>query len=185
MKNPVGIGLWEHATIPRAALPLSGDREAIERLKEVADGKSLFARILKTGGKAYHSHHMNEAASTYLDYLQHEPISSSANIPAEVPMFSTVQTGRLQSAPESYWVSNLNSPVLFTQGVQCMLHEMPEIDMLIEIGPHSALKGPLRQICQAIDKSDIVYLPTLQRQEDDVSQMLRLAGNLWVHDAVD
>jgi acyl transferase domain-containing protein len=165
-----------------SSVTLSGDRAAIEKLKEAADSKEVFARVLKTGGRAYHSHHMTEAASKYLECLQNESITGEAVL-AKIPMFSTVQAKPIEETPDSYWVSNLNSPVLFNQGVQCMLKEMPEINLLIEVGPHAALNGPLRQICRDIGKPSMNYLPTLKRGANDSDQILQLVGNLWVQDA--
>lgn len=165
---------------------LSGDRESVERLKEFFDEKKIFARMLKTNGKAYHSHHMKDVAARYMEFLEKEP-SLISNALAKVPMFSTVRTEKLNYTegriPGSYWVDNLTNPVLFDQGVQSMLNEMPEINLLVEVGPHSALSGPIRQICQAINKKGVGYLPTLKRKEHDGDQMLRLAGSLWIRNA--
>lgn len=167
---------------------LSGDKEAIEKLKETFDEENVFARILRTGGKAYHSHHMKEAATRYQSYLQDESVVISATgLRPKVSMFSTVRTQVINAEwatiPDRYWADNLNSPVLFDQGVTHMLNKMPDISMLIEIGPHAALAGPLRQICQACNKSGISYVPTLKRKTHDVDQMLQLAGTLWAKNA--
>nr|APX43983.1 polyketide synthase [Pestalotiopsis microspora] len=165
---------------------LSGDRGAIEELKAAFDAQGIFARILQTGGKAYHSYHMREAASRYLEYLRGESVEETTRI-SKIPMFSTVQPDctsiRNERIPDSYWVSNLVSPVLFDQGIRRMLSDYPAINTLIEVGPHSTLSGPLRQICQAINKGSVAYLPTLMRKENDVAQLLRLAGNLWAQNS--
>lgn len=164
---------------------LSGDREAIEQLKQVFDNDKIFARIVKTGGKAYHSHHMKDAATKYEEYLQNETLPTVVKLPV-LPMFSTVRATRMgdhgEEVPNSYWVENLNSPVLFNQGVKAMLSEVPDINVLIEIGPHPALTGPLRQICQTMNNPCVSFLSTLKRKEHDGDQMLRLAGNLWAKD---
>ncbi|RYP74755.1 hypothetical protein DL771_002819 [Monosporascus sp. 5C6A] len=165
---------------------LSGDRKAIEELKEILDGKNIFARVLKTGGKAYHSHHMKAAAARYEAYLDAIPNTSASNT-LKIPMFSTVRSEYIidqgDSILNSYWVDNLVSPVLFRQGVQHMLSSMPQINTVIEVGPHTALAGPLRQIWQAANKGNMQYLPTLKRKEHDGEQVLRLAGKLWANDA--
>ncbi|KAI1780980.1 putative polyketide synthase [Hypoxylon cercidicola] len=165
---------------------LSGDKEAITKVKEVFDEEKIFARILKTGGKAYHSHHMKVVAARYESYLRDEPMVN-CNDRRRVPMYSTVRTeaidDRRDTVPDGYWVENLCCPVLFEQGVAYMLNQTPAIDMLIEIGPHPALEGPLRQICQAYSKSSIAYAPTLKRKAHDADQMLRLAGILWARNA--
>ncbi|RYP67427.1 hypothetical protein DL771_007258 [Monosporascus sp. 5C6A] len=164
---------------------LSGDREPLELLKDSFDSKQVFARMLKTGGKAYHSHHMKEAAARYLEYLRGEK-RTTGSLP-KATMFSTTESMQLPSPekdiPDSYWAANLNSPVLFHQGVQLMLREMPNINLFVEVGPHPALAGPLRQTLETINKQGIVYQPTLKRGELGGNQMLRLAGNLWARDS--
>ncbi|KAI1502975.1 putative polyketide synthase [Biscogniauxia marginata] len=148
---------------------LSGDRDALEELGEIFNGQKIFVRVLKTGGKAYHSHHMKEAAVRYDAYLRAESIANVGS-PSKIPMFSTVRAGLVidqgVSIPDSYWADNLNSPVLFNQSVQHMLEKSPHINTLIE----TAKKG------------NVIYLPTLKRKEDDCEQMLRLAGTLWASD---
>ncbi|KAJ8122080.1 hypothetical protein ONZ43_g1634 [Nemania bipapillata] len=163
---------------------ISGDRDAIERLKVILDSEGVFARVLRTGGKAYHSHHMS-AGAEYLNYLQTESRGNTTVVPKAV-MFSTVDAKKIDShtdvIEDAYWVNNLNSPVLFLEGMRLMLNEMPEINTTIEIGPHPALAGPLRQIFNEA-RMNITHLPTLDRTEHDVEQMLRLAGRLWTLDA--
>ncbi|KAI0183847.1 hypothetical protein EV127DRAFT_506215, partial [Xylaria flabelliformis] len=163
---------------------ISGDRDAIERLKVTLDDEGVFARVLRTGGKAYHSHHMH-AGTEYLKYLQAESRGSTTVMP-KASMFSTVEARKIDShtdtIEDAYWVNNLNSPVLFLEGMRLMLKDMPEINMIIEVGPHPALAGPLRQIFKEVSM-DITHLPTLERTEHDGEQMLRLAGKLWALDA--
>lgn len=165
---------------------LSGDSEAIEQLKTDLDRRKIFARVLRTGGKAYHSHHMQEAAAKYLQYLDQESVER-LNPLSKVPMFSTVTAMQMDShdrtIADSYWAENLTKPVLFKEGVQHMLSQMPETNLLIEVGPHTALAGPIRQICQATNKTSVVYLPTLERKKHDGEQMLALAGRLWARNA--
>ncbi|KAK8061768.1 polyketide synthase [Apiospora phragmitis] len=166
---------------------LSGDREAIERLKAHLDTKGVFARVLKTGGKAYHSHHMEEAAVIYNEFMKAEESHAGSWGAPVTRMFSTSQLGQVQDHVESithaYWVKNLRNPVLFDEAMKLMLQEIPEINTLIEVGPHSALSGPLKQICRTASREDVAYFPTLERKQDDVDQLLGLAGNLWASDA--
>lgn len=165
---------------------ISGDREAIEKLKETFDAKNIFARVLRTGGKAYHSHHMREAGLAYKEYLDQEPTIYQRSLP-KCPMYSTTQTEATTSVygiiPNSRWVKNLTGRVLFDEGVSQMLVNEPSVNTLIEIGPHSVLEGPLRQICQARNKSHMSYLPTLKRNGQGVDELLSLAGHLWAKGA--
>jgi NADPH:quinone reductase-like Zn-dependent oxidoreductase len=85
---------------------------------------------------------------------------------------------------EKYWSANLRSPVLFNQAVQIIAtnSQVPKIDLLIEIGPHSALSGPIRQIFTSNNFDKFAYLPTLLRGEDSAAQLLKLAGELFLRD---
>ncbi|KAI0153315.1 ketoacyl-synt-domain-containing protein [Xylariaceae sp. FL1272] len=164
-----------------ASTTLSGAREAIERLKEALDARKIFARLLNTGGKAYHCYKMQEAAVSYRAYLDSE-IGHDTNTPSTCPMFSTTKRMKLDGdsmIPNTYWIDNLMSPVLFDEGVATMLSSTSTINTLVEIGPHSALSGPLRQICQAASKTQIAYFPTLKRNSPDYDELLKLAGHLW------
>ena len=66
-------------------------------------------------------------------------------------MVSTVTNSILSEETvldETYWSAKLLNPVLFNQAVLTIAPapEFAEVDTLIEVGPHSALSGPIRQI---------------------------------------
>ncbi|KAI1322673.1 KR domain-containing protein [Xylariaceae sp. FL0255] len=167
-----------------ASTTISGDRECIESLLEEFQAQKVFARILKTGGKAYHSHQMKQFGLTYQD-LMHDAPDTIPVTRSPAPMFSTVNDCKIESSSEiekSYWVRNLQSPVRFHQGVSHMLSSMPQLNVLVEIGPHPALSGPLRQIIQEAKAPNIKILSTLKRDKHDVDEMLQLAGHPWVND---
>ncbi|RYO98546.1 hypothetical protein DL764_007053 [Monosporascus ibericus] len=109
---------------PPSSATLSGDSKVIEELKKILDGKNIFARVLKTGGKAYQSHHMKAAAARYEAYLHSIPNTSASNT-VKIPMVSTFRSEHIidqgKSIPNSYWVNNLVSPDLFQEGVQHLL----------------------------------------------------------------
>ncbi|EED18128.1 polyketide synthase, putative [Talaromyces stipitatus ATCC 10500] len=171
------------------SVTLSGDSPALELVKTRLDAESIFARIVKTGGKAYHSRHMEPVAAVYEELLrngrryvaQDEAISTSAK------MVSSVTNSIISSdtiIDETYWSANLRSPVLFNQAVQTMVTspDFEKVDMLVEIGPHSALSGPVKQIKAECKLEKLNYLPTLLRGEDCASQLLKLAGELFLRD---
>jgi acyl transferase domain-containing protein len=97
-----------------------------------------------------------------------------------VPLFSSVTSTTITEPPElnaSYWRRNLESPVLFSSAVKSILAKSKNRAFL-EIGPHSALSGPLQQIFRAVEtKGDLTYIPTLIRNESDShAQILSTAG---------
>lgn len=100
------------------------------------------------------------------------------------PMISTV-TGDIITDPSqlgpSYWRRNLESPVRFSKAVEMLLQKETEGSQLfIEVGPHSALSAPLRQIFQVAPRSTPVYIPTLTRNDDhQQSLLLATAGHVF------
>ncbi|KAJ5720443.1 Acyl transferase/acyl hydrolase/lysophospholipase [Penicillium malachiteum] len=161
---------------PRS-VTLSGETEAVEtaisRIK--TDHPGVLARLLRVD-KAYHSHHMAEIGSSYHALIQ----SISAKAP-QILFFSSVEDGKLirdASLGPDYWQKNLESPVLFRSAVLSLLrHEISRNMVFLEIGPHSALEGPLRQI-QSETSNTSPYSSTLIRNKNDVESLLGTIGKL-------
>jgi acyl transferase domain-containing protein len=170
---------------------LSGDEDAMLKLKELLDKRKIFCRALATNNNAYHSHHMKSLGPQYENDLEVfmpkptavESLKQRSNIQTSKAVFFSSVYGH--AAPWSllgpkYWRQNLESPVLFTQAVTEMVTQVP-LDILIEVGPHGALQGPLRQLSNMID-NDIKfpeYLTAIVRGNDNVKDILTLAGNLF------
>ncbi len=53
-----------------ALVTLSGDEDALESVKVKLDADGVFARPVKTNGKAYHSHHMAPVAPRYEKFVR-------------------------------------------------------------------------------------------------------------------
>lgn len=171
------------------SVTLSGDADALEIVKAKLDAENVFARFVKTGGKAYHSHHMQSVAAVYENLMRNAKPYAGFDLPqpSDAIMVSSVTTNALASdtiIDETYWSTNLRSPVLFNQAVYNIAtdEQFSKVDLLIEIGPHSALSGPIRQICTANNFSKLGYIPTLLRGEDSASQLLKVAGELYLRD---
>ena len=111
----------------------------------------MFARKLQVD-TAYHSHHMNLVAKDYTGSLR------SIKSPKEsATLFYSSLLGRLANSSEldaSYWVQNLTCPVRFDEAVQSMCQPNDShktgVNFLLELGPHSALAGPIKQILKAV-----------------------------------
>lgn len=95
------------------------------------------------------------------------------------PIFSTVMGEVLLDASSinaRYWRHNLESPVLFATAVQRLLASRDSkgpTPVFIEIGPHPALSGPLREIFLYHAGNDApIYLPTLDRKSNDSAVQL-------------
>ena len=138
-----------------SSITASGDEEAINELQAAIEAKQMFNRKLRVD-TAYHSHHMNLVAEEYRETIKH--VTSRGT--SLVTFHSSLQ-GRLIETTElgpSYWVENLTCPVRFSEAVQSMCKPVgassdPAVDVLIEIGPHAALEGPVKQILKSIGRS--------------------------------
>ena len=161
---------------------LSGDADAIEEIKEHLEASSIFCRKLRTNGIAYHSHHMGSAASEYRKLLESRKCCNNT-MPwknRRSRMLSTVsKNGEEEDIRGSnYWAANLERPVFFEDGMRRMREEFPDVNTIVEIGPHPALAGAIRDVASSLQKP-LSHLPTLKREQNDVDQMLTLAGELW------
>jgi acyl transferase domain-containing protein len=179
------------------SVTLSGDVASIQELLPKLEEDKVFARILKTGNIAYHSHHMASLGEEY-ERLAHQCIDEIACEIAKEKIVrnsafwqSSVipyknRSGYLTSP--SYWRQNLESPVLFSQAVKALLENgSVNIDLLVEIGPHPALGGPLKQIRSRLKQESgsslPTCLPTLKRGENGTRSLLELSGHLFIHNA--
>jgi acyl transferase domain-containing protein len=163
------------------SVTLSGDvddlDEVVRRLE--ADGK--FARKLRVA-LAYHSPHMLRMESAYLEKLR-DIVPSKPTWPGDVaytsPVTGDVVTSAQSLSPEHY-VRNLTSPVLFSQAFEAMCFggtdtSSARVDAVVEIGPHGALAGPVRQILRG---RKMAYMSCLQRNANAVETMQDVAGEL-------
>ncbi|PKS11740.1 hypothetical protein jhhlp_001728 [Lomentospora prolificans] len=163
------------------SITASGDSDAITELQARIEEKQLFNRRVRVD-TAYHSHHMEFVSEWYGKAVgQLNPTATS-----DVAFYSSLN-GHLVDCSQldtSYWVNNLTQPVRFSQALTDMCTPAAgrkEIDILIEIGPHSALEGPVKQILKAITctTKKPTYLPSLVRNKDAVETTLNLAGSLY------
>ncbi len=192
------------------SVTISGDVVAIQHIQKQAEKQGLFVRRLKVG-VAYHSRHMERVADSYLASIQ--PFcSSNQPSPGEDSTYSSDLassdeqltkpwsissiTGRRESAgtvPASYWVKNLLQPVQYTKAVEALFSDCDDIEgearvpnVIVEVGPHSALQSPTRQILERITsnsgqnaRAQVNYLPSLVRGKRATTTLLNLAGNLF------
>ena len=159
------------------SITLSGDVGAIDELHSVFEEKGLFSRKLKVN-VAYHSFHMKAIAEEYSRSLRALTVSSRNR---NVEFFSSVFPGISVETNTAYWVQNLLSPVRFSEAIRTVLESQTEHDLAcIEIGPHSALAGPFKQICQSLSaEARTAYFPFIIRNENGVERALDLACNLF------
>ncbi|BCR92997.1 type I iterative PKS [Aspergillus luchuensis] len=160
------------------SVTLSGDAQevqaAVARIKK--EHPTVTARLLKVD-KAYHFYHMREVGTNYSTTIGRDLVGRRPG----KPFFSSVTGKQEQDLPldAAYWQRNLESPVLFRAAVSELLDHVDNVAFL-EIGPHAALAGPVRQILTARASSNSVpYIAAMSRGEDCVESFLTALGKLF------
>ncbi|EAW07064.1 putative polyketide synthase [Aspergillus clavatus NRRL 1] len=179
---------------------ISGDAEQVDALEHLLRNDEVFARKLQVT-VAYHSPHMSDIAQDYLQAVQKlqkgdKPRGSRA------PLMASSVTGQRATEEElrkaEYWVKNMVSPVRFTEALSLLCSQSGKaktkkiggahrnsvnLTHLVEIGPHSALQGPTRDILKSIGKSEVLsYSSALVRNISAISTVLGVVGQLYCAD---
>ena len=175
-------------------ITISGDLSQIHALKQILDGENIFCRKLQVN-VAYHSPYMSEVAARYsmlLGDLQCGEIQYDNCTMVSSVTGQTIVPDELRQG--DYWVQNMVSTVRFfealskicsssTQRTQKKLdgshRTLIVINDLLEIGPHSALQGPVRETLKSLSRStDIGYNSALIRNRSAATTTLEAAGRL-------
>lgn len=163
-----------------ASVTLSGDAEKIDQVLATikTEQPDTFSRALAVEC-AYHSHHMKLVEAKYRARLE----KAMTGIPAKVPFFSSVFNKQLDETTPldaSYWVANLGNPVLFSTALdQAVKSFGTEKKVLLEVGPHTALKGPIRQVTQG--DNSVAYVGSLVRGNNAMTELMKTAGEAWAN----
>ncbi|CAI7646256.1 unnamed protein product [Penicillium discolor] len=170
-----------------SSVTLSGPVAAIHEARDLFAEEKIFARELRTG-MAYHSPHMEPVAGPMVElvtnaYCKLDGYDRQWRCPRRAMVSSVtnqfVLTGDITPA---YWARNLTGRVLFNTAVQTLAktEELKNITGFVEVGPHSALSGPFKQICQANALTSYTYVTTLIRNQDGAHSLLKTAGELFL-----
>ncbi|KAK8051824.1 polyketide synthase [Apiospora rasikravindrae] len=185
---------------PRS-VTISGDVTAIQNIQNAAGEKGLFCRRLKVE-LAYHSRHMEMVADYYLESIKlfcDEDLIDPPEAKTSYPVFVSSVTGQVEDTATidaTYWVKNLVRPVRFSDAIQTLFTSLGkdvtnrrsmDPNVIIEIGPHSALKNPIRQTIELAQlqklgsqqTTPITYLPSLIRGTDGDEAFASLASSLF------
>ncbi|KAB8234225.1 type I polyketide synthase [Aspergillus alliaceus] len=170
-----------------ASVTLSGLLPVLEKVKAKFTQDGVFARMLQVD-LAYHSTYMEPIGEVYETLLNRDLPSNAQRLPApgDATMFSSVTGSKQERPPDlDYWKKNMTSPVRFVDAARSMLCEKSSVALLVEIGPHGALKGPITQIQNTLDgaASRVPYLSALNRGSESIHNILAVAGQLFLADA--
>ncbi|KAF2195930.1 hypothetical protein K469DRAFT_545317 [Zopfia rhizophila CBS 207.26] len=160
-----------------SSVTLTGDVKPLEKaMQNIKDSHpEALVRRLQVD-HAYHSHHMKHAEQYFASKLG--DVSERAPQAAFYSSVSGTKLDEGQTLGGVYWTKNLVSPVLFSPAVQELLKTNGS-SLFLEIGPHSALAGPIRQILHAQGNSSARYLPTFVRGQDAHASLLQAVGGLF------
>lgn len=172
-----------------SSVTLSGDMAGIEALDARFSSENIFARKLVVQS-AFHSHHMLPLEKSYSEALRAH-LTKERKFDQDVLFASPVTGTRVEDANDigpEHWVRNMTSPVLFADSFRNMIvTEHPDgtttqnVDLVVEIGPHSTLAGPVRQNLQnmpSLKGLSVAYGFCLERSRDAVLTIQTLAGLL-------
>ncbi|KAF4512783.1 hypothetical protein G6O67_000122 [Ophiocordyceps sinensis] len=178
------------------SVTLSGDTPAMEELEKMLQDEDKPCRRLRVT-KAFHSHHVRQVADRYLESLA-DLVTTEPGVASPFcgEMMSTVfcaSTAGLKLDAQ-YWVDNLCRPVRFSDGLRALCSvETPgrrtgeqrgngSVDVMLQIGPHSALAGPISQTLAA-EGVRMPYYSVLVRDRDACETALEALAALWAHGA--
>ncbi|KAF7879091.1 hypothetical protein EAF04_000291 [Stromatinia cepivora] len=174
---------------------ISGDERYIERLQAILVEEGIFARKLQVN-IAYHSPQMAEISDEYLMHLSN--LDAGDFVLKDAIMISSVTGSRILGKDlrkGSYWVQNMVSPVRFSNALGLVCSQSAKalrkkldgshrnfvmVHDVLEIGPHSALQGPVRDILHSIKRSGKVkYHSALIRHRSAMDTTLEACGNIF------
>ncbi|KAJ5609196.1 type I iterative polyketide synthase [Penicillium herquei] len=175
------------------SVTISGDEDAIDEITELCKQDDVFARRLKVQ-QAYHSHHMDPFADAYRERLRIEmarTVVKDDKQELKAVFSSAVTGGRMTDTKEiaspDHWVGSLVKPVEFVDSLTEMVLGDPDdptgrsVDVLLEVGPHTALGGPIREILSLpeFEGIELPYWGCLVRDEHAGDSMRSAATNLF------
>ncbi|RDA92383.1 hypothetical protein CP533_4725 [Ophiocordyceps camponoti-saundersi (nom. inval.)] len=172
-----------------SSVTISGDLDQLDKAIEAIRSAQPEASIhrLKIGA-AYHSQHMKDVGEEYCSlvdcFLNHDSSSNKLQHPAH--FFSTVTGERLGDddiIDSRYLQANLESPVLFQTALESLVNYSSDKQRLLflEVGPHSALSGPIRQTLDQTYRSGHQYITCLTRFKRCSESFLSALGQLYCH----
>ena len=167
------------------SVTITGDANEVERLVQYFQEQNVFARLLRTGDKAYHSHHMALVGAKYESLLAPillHPKHETVHLNPRTLMISSMSGSAVEpdeTTQASYWRSNLERPVKFSSACRTLMER--ETFRYLEIGPHSALEMILKQNFADIKTSNdcMEYRSTLVKERDSAATVMSLAGSLF------
>ncbi|KAI1496239.1 lovastatin nonaketide synthase [Biscogniauxia marginata] len=176
------------------SVTLTGNTEQLTTIERWVKEDSFFARKLRVP-IAYHSRFMEQIASDYSAAIgKLEKGQDCEHLPMVSSVTKDIVSADILRTP-GYWVRNLTSTVEFHGAFSKVLDRSSKeqlnrsdervfddfrVTHVLEIGPHSALQGPLRDILQASTGNQKPnYVPSLIRSNDALISLLKCVGTMY------
>jgi hybrid polyketide synthase/nonribosomal peptide synthetase ACE1 len=165
------------------SVTLSGDEDSIKRLEIIFEDEEKFTRILRVD-KAYHSHHMIPCGEKYaesLSLLEIKIASGEGGGRWTSSVYGKHVESHLMGLENQYWVKNLLSPVLFKDAVEGAIAHHGSFDLIVEVGPHPALKGPVLETLEKSSNQPPPYTGLFQRGSSAITSIADAIGLIVAH----
>lgn len=164
-----------------SSVTISGDEDTIDEFKLILDDENKFNRKLRVD-RAYHSNHVSRRLGDYVSLVKSAGVKALEPAP-NAPLWISSVYGREVTSDmnlsDEYWGASVARSVQFYQALKVAL-EAGEYQVVIEVGPHPALKGPATQTIQEVGKA-IPYYGMLNRGLDASVSVASSLGSLWCH----
>lgn len=184
------------------SVTISGDRGQLDDLAILLEQRQIFHRRLRVD-VAYHSPIMGTASAAYkrdMGVLEPGTISLATGASTDAVMISSV-TGKVVDPmtlrQAEYWAQNMMQPVLFSDALSCIwapggftsgkgqaagTSAGSAVNLLVEIGPHSALQSPIGEIIRSLPAAaSAQYYSSMKRHAPAHRHFLSTLGHLACH----
>ncbi|GCB18254.1 polyketide synthase-nonribosomal peptide synthetase [Aspergillus awamori] len=164
------------------SVTLAGERIQLEQVANRIQNEQpdILIKMLPVE-RAYHSAFMASVGAEY-EELTRPHLSNHKD--TMVPMYSTVSGAVITRPSEldaAYWRRSLESPVLFSSAFRDLAKSTQKShQFVVEIGPNSALRGPIQQILRSINMG-FTYCSTMRSNESNISRVLSVAGTAYAN----
>jgi len=156
-----------------ASVTVAGSLPSLGALRAELESAGVFVRPLRIT-VPYHSVFMDPILPELAAVLGGvQPSTPSA------PLYSTVTGARVEGPrlDAAYWLDNVRRPVRFAEAMGALIGDGHRV--FLEVGPHPVLSGNVREMLVHTRETGTA-IPTLRRGEDDLAQVNRAIGALYV-----
>ena len=183
-------GLWISAVNSVQAVTVSGRKDLLITLVQLAESRGVFARLLRVGGP-YHSPLVDVCEPLFRTQL--DQVLGNGGVPART-FVSTVdgaihEPGRRLST--DYCWANVRRPVLFRAAIDAFItlgKQQARSMLIVEMAPHNVLLSYITEIVAAADSADDTIIVSSARRPNkranelpdapvEVTQFLNAVGS--------